>query len=175
VDRAVNALAIHLRPALPEDRFRIRRWLADPEVQAWWGNAASAEAEITLAMASEASLCRIIETGGTPIGYAHAVEAGLWGEHLPDDLPAGTWDIDLFIASAEHRSLGAGQLALTLLAEEVFATRLAVACCGVVSIRNEVVARTYERAGFRWLRIWQDPIDGPCWLMLRERPDPQAR
>jgi aminoglycoside 6'-N-acetyltransferase len=166
---------MRLRPALPEDRFRIRRWLADPEVQAWWGNAASVEAEITLAMASEASLCRVIEADDVPIGYAHAVEAGLWGEHQPDDLPAGTWDTDLFIASAEHRERGAGRTALALLVDEVFATRLAVACCGVVSIRNEAAARTYEQAGFRWTRIWQDPIDGPCWLMLRERPDPRAR
>ena len=96
---------------MPEDRFRIRRWLADPEVQAWWGNAASAEAEITLAMASEASLCRIIEADGAPIGYAHAVEIGLWGEHQPDDLPAGTWDIDLFIAATELRAQGATQAA----------------------------------------------------------------
>jgi aminoglycoside 6'-N-acetyltransferase len=166
---------MHLRSALPEDRFRIRRWLADPQVQAWWGNAASAEAEITLAMASEASLCRIIEADGVPIGYAHAVEIGLWGEHRPDALPAGTWDIDLFIASAEHRRRDVAQAALALLVEEVFTTRLAVACCAVVSVRNEAAARAYERTGFRWTRIWQDPIDGPCWLMLRERPDPQAR
>ena len=166
---------VHLRPAQPEDRFRMRRWLTDPEVQAWWGNAASAEAEITLAMGSEASLCRIIESAGEPIGYAHAVEIGLWGEQQPDGLPAGTWDIDLFIASAEHRGRGAGRAPLSLLVEEVFATRLAIACCAVVSIRNEAAARAYEKAGFRWLRIWQDPIDGPCWVMLKERPAPPAR
>ena len=65
--------------------------------------------------------------------------------------------------------------ALSLLVEEVFATRLAIACCAVVSIRNEAAARAYEKAGFRWLRIWQDPIDGPCWVMLKERPAPPAR
>jgi aminoglycoside 6'-N-acetyltransferase len=166
---------MHLRPATPEDRFRIRRWLADPEVQACWGNAASAEAEITLAMGSEASLCRIIEVDGEPIGYAHATEIGLWGGQQPDELPVGTWDIDLFIASAEHRERGAGQTALASLVEEVFATRLAIACCAVVSIRNEAAARAYEKAGFRWLRIWQDPIDGPCWVMLKERPAPPTR
>jgi RimJ/RimL family protein N-acetyltransferase len=167
-------IEIFLRPALPEDRFRMRRWLSDPEVQAWWGSAASAEAEITLAMASESSLCRVVEAEGVPIGYGHAVEIGLWGQP-PEGLPVATWDIDLFIASAEHRQQGAVRAALALLAEEVFATRLAVACCGIVSIRNEAAARTYEQAGFRWMRIWQDRIDGPCWVMLRERPDQQAR
>ena len=146
---------MHLRPATPEDRFRIRRWLADPQVQVWCGNAASAEAEITLAMSSEASLCRIIEADGDPIGYAHAVEIGLWGADLPDGLPVGTWDIDLFIASAQHRDRGTDEAALALLVEEVFATRLAIACCAVVSIRNEAAARAYEQAGFRWLRIWR--------------------
>ena len=30
---------LRLRPAAPEDRFLIRRWLNEPEIQAWWGNA----------------------------------------------------------------------------------------------------------------------------------------
>ncbi len=65
---------------------------------------------------------------------------------------------------------------LALLTEEVFATTLAVACSAVVSIRNEAAVRAYERAGFRWLRVLQDPLLGPSWLMLKERPGPpQAR
>jgi RimJ/RimL family protein N-acetyltransferase len=164
--------AITLRPATPEDRFRIRRWLAEPEIQAWWGNAASAEAEINLAMASDTALCRIVEADGAPVGYAHAVEIGVWGAPRPEEVPAGTWDIDLFIASAEHRGRGLGAAALALLAEEAFATTLAVACCGFVSVRNEAAVRAYEQAGFRWRRIWSDPLLGPCWLMLKDRPTP---
>ena len=161
---------IRLRQAIAEDRFRIRRWLAEPEIQAWWGNAASAEAEINLAISSQTALCRIIECGGAPIGYAHAVEVGLWGEARPEEIAPGTWDVDLFIASEEHRGRGLGAAALVLLVEEVFASTLAVACCGVVSIRNEAAVRAYERAGFRWLRIWNDPLFGPSWLMSKERP-----
>jgi aminoglycoside 6'-N-acetyltransferase len=162
-----------LRPATPEDRFRIRRWLAEPEIQAWWGNAASAEAEINLALSSNAALCRIVEHDGTPIGYAHAVEIGIWGDGQPAELPAGAWDVDLFIASEEHRGRGLGHAALALLTEEVFATTLAVACAGLVSIRNETAVRAYEKAGFRWLRIWNDPLFGPCWLLLKQRPPPR--
>ena len=40
-----------------------------------------------------------------------------------------------------------------------------------LSVRQENPAvRLYERAGFRWLRIWQDPLIGPAWLLLKERP-----
>jgi aminoglycoside 6'-N-acetyltransferase len=164
--------AVTLRPATPEDRFRIRRWLADPAVQAWWGNAASAEAEVTLAMDSATALCRIIEVDGSPIGYAQAVEIGVWGSERPEDVPAGTWDVDLFIASEAHRGQGLAEIALAQLTEEAFATTMAVACCAVVAVRNEAAVRAYERAGFRWVRIWIDPLFGPSWLMLKERPPP---
>jgi RimJ/RimL family protein N-acetyltransferase len=166
----IESAQVRLRPATPEDRFRIHRWLVEPAIQAWWGNAASAEAEVNLAMASETALCRIIEYGNDAVGYAHAVEIGLWGGARPAELAPGTWDTDLFIASEPHRGRGLGAVALDLLVAEVFATTLAVACCGVVSIRNEAAVRAYEQAGFRWLRIWHDPLSGPSWLMLKDRP-----
>ena len=161
---------IHLRPATPEDRFRIRRWLVQPEVEAAWGNAASAEAEINLAMDSEAALCRIIACEGVPIGYAHALEIGLLGDERPGDLAAGTWHVNLLIASQQYRGRGLESAALALLTEEVFTTTLAVGCVGVVSIRNEAAVRAYERADFRWQRIALDRLLGPSWLMLKERP-----
>ena len=165
-----SGVAVSLRPALPEDRFRIRRWLADPEVEAWWGNAASAEAEMNVAMSSTASLCRIVESEAEPIGYAQALEIGLWGEERPAELAPGTWHISYFLNSPQHRGAGFGSAVVALLAAEVFSTTLAVACSGAVSIRNEAAVRAYERAGFRWQRIWSDPLLGPSWLMLKERP-----
>jgi aminoglycoside 6'-N-acetyltransferase len=165
-----NIVAISLRPAKPEDRFRIRRWLAAPEVQAGWGNAGSAEAEINLAMGSAAALCRLIECEGEAIGYTHALEIGLFGDERPVDLAPGTWHVNLLIASPEHRGPELESAALAAVTGEVFATTLAVACAGVVSIRNEGAVRSYERAGFRWRRIWDDRLLGPAWLMLKERP-----
>jgi aminoglycoside 6'-N-acetyltransferase len=165
-----DEIAVTLRPASPEDRFRIRRWLAEPEVGAGWGNAGSAEAEINLAMGSEAAICRIVECQGAAIGYAHAMEIGLLGDERPGDLAAGTWHVNVLIASQPHRGCGLEGAALTLLTEEVFATTLAVGCAGAVSIRNEVGVRAYEQAGFRWQRIAHDRLLGPSWLMLKERP-----
>ncbi|HEY7085146.1 MAG TPA: GNAT family N-acetyltransferase [Hyphomicrobiaceae bacterium] len=165
-----NEVAVRLRPAVPEDRFRIRRWLADPQIAAAWGNAASAEAEISLALASPTALCRIIDGAGTPIGYAHALEIGLWTEERPSELPAGTWHIGYFLAGGDNCHGRTGAAVLALLSTEVFATTLAVACSSLVSVKAETAARAYERAGFRWRRIWNDRLLGPSWLMLRERP-----
>jgi aminoglycoside 6'-N-acetyltransferase len=148
----------------------LRRWLSDPAAETHWGNHASAEAEITLAMESPSAICRIIECHGKAAGYGHAVDASLWGEALPADVPPGCWDIDLFIGAAEHRIRVVEQRALAAIADEVFATTLAVACCTFVSVKNEDLVRAYERAGFRWTKIWTDPILGPCWVLLKERP-----
>jgi RimJ/RimL family protein N-acetyltransferase len=177
VDSTQSQPELQLRPATPEDRFRVRRWLAAPQVESRWTSAAGAEAELTLAMGSAAALARIIEWTGAPIGYAQAVEIGLWGRDRPEDLAPGTWDIDLFIAEEAHRGRGLEAAVLALLAEEVFTTTLAVACCAVVPVRNEARVRSCERAGFRWQRIWNDALSGASWVMLKERParPPQHR
>ena len=84
-------------------------------------------------------------------------------------VPAGTWDCDLFIGSEPDRGRGHGQAALDLLVGEVFATTLAIACMIVISVRNERAARAYENVGFRWVAVTWDPIQGPSWVMLRDR------
>jgi aminoglycoside 6'-N-acetyltransferase len=153
-----------------EDRFRIRRWLAHVDAAGQWGNAASAEAEVNLVMGSAAALCRIIERDSSAVGYAHALDIGLLGGERPAGLEPGTWLVGLLPASLQDGEPATMGAALALVAEEVFATTLAVACAGLVSIRSEAVARAFERAGFRWQRIVQDPLLGPAWLMLMERP-----
>jgi aminoglycoside 6'-N-acetyltransferase len=167
-----NPAEISLRLATPEDRFLIRRWLSAGHAQAWWGDAASAEAEFTMAMDSAAALARIIELGRVAVGYAHAVEMGLWAERPPLGVPAGSWDVDCLVAPSSGDATATVCAALTLLTAEVFATTLAVACCALVSLTNEAAARAYEHAGFRWQRILQEPLHGPSWLMLKERPQP---
>ena len=147
----------------------IRTWLADPDIQAWWGPLSSTGAEVSIALASDHALCRIIEANGEPVGYCHAIDATMWGDVLPDELVPGTWDLDIFVASESHRGMGIGQIALAQLKDEVFSTTLAVAVCVFPSIRNERAVRAYEKAGFRWKRIWNDPHAGPSWFMVAER------
>jgi hypothetical protein len=190
-------MTLSLRPATAEDRPRIRRWLALPAARSWVGDAPGAEARVILAMGSAAALCRVVEEAAVPIGYGHAAEAALWAGSLPAVVAPGTWELELFIAApakthpapADVAPAGAGEAAgaalgetpqparrpcaaeaLALLADEVFATTLAIACCGLVPVTHEAAVRAYERAHFRWQRIWNDPVRGPTWVMLRERP-----
>jgi hypothetical protein len=162
---------LRLRPAAPEDRFRIHHWLATPDTELWWGARASAEAQITLAMGSAAGLCRIIEHGGDPIGYAQASEIGLWSEAWPKELPPGSWQVAVLLA-AGPRQAERHQRALAAITHEVFATTLAVACVAAIPVTCEPAVRAYETEGFRWLRIWHDPLLGAVWLTLKERPPP---
>ena len=112
----------------------------------------------------------MIEIEGVAVGYAQAVDNGRPNAPRGGPVPAGAWDCNLFIGSAPHRGQGHGQRALDLLVAEVFASTLAVACVIVVSVRNERAARAYEKIGFKWVAVAEDPIHGPSWVMLRERP-----
>jgi hypothetical protein len=163
--------AVSLRPATAQDRFLIRRLLASPGAQETWGNTASAEAEITLAMESSAALTRMIVCNGEAIGYAQAVDTGVLSERLHDGVPAGAWRVAYFHKTvAGLDDVSCGLAVLTLITDEVFSTSLAIACSAEVSIRTETATRAYERAGFRWLRVAHDPSVGPLWVMLKDRP-----
>ena len=159
-----------LRPVGQGDLDQIRRWLRQPEVEAWWGPASATSAEVQIAVQSPSALCRLIEVDGVAVGYCHAIDAQIWGDHLPDELQPGTWELDVFIASAGHRGQGIGLNALKLLKSEVFSTTLAPAVCIFASIRNEAVVRAYEKAGFRWQSVWTGTASGPSWFMVAVRP-----
>ncbi len=161
---------VTLRAARSRDWDLIRSWLQRPEIIDWWGPPSATESAVRIALATPDAICRVIEVDGVPAGYCHAIDATVWGADLPDDLEPGTWDLDIFIASEEQRGKGAGHTALAMLKDEVFSTTLALAVCVFPSIRNERAVRAYEKAGFQWQRIWNDPASGPSWFMNAKRP-----
>lgn len=161
---------ITLRTARDDDWSMIRRWLRQPEVERWLGSVTASEAEVIAALTTPDAIARIIEVDGRPVGYAHAVDAATWGPDLPDGLPPGSWDLDVFIAERTARGHGIGPAALDALRGEVFSTTLATAVAVFAPITNEAAVRAYERAGFVWRHIWHDPASGPMWLLVCERP-----
>ena len=160
----------NLRPATDADWGMVRKWLRLPAVEKWLGPASTSEAEVITALGASHSIARIIEHQGIPVGYAHAIDAMTWGDELPEGLEVGTWDMDVFIAEQSARGLGLGPHALATLRTEVFSTTLATAVCVFTSVNNEQAVRAYEKAGFEWRRIWHDPMSGPMWLLVSERP-----
>lgn len=161
---------VSLRPATDADWQQIRAWLAQPDIQRWWGPSAASEAEVIVALGHQHAIARMVQFDGMDVGYGHAVDASVWGDELPEDLEPGTWDLDIFIAAREARGRGIGSKALSMLRDEVFSTTLAVAVSVFPSIENEPAVRAYEKIGFEWKRIWDDPVYGPSWFMVYERP-----
>jgi aminoglycoside 6'-N-acetyltransferase len=166
--------AVRLMPATIGDFERIRRWLAREDIQRWWGPQAATEAAVLTALGDRSAICRLVHWNGGPVGYAQAIDAAAWGSDLPDELAPGTWDLDIFIAEEACRGRGIGAAALRLLGAEVFATTLAPAVCIFAAVDNERAVRAYERAGFKWRRIWHDPPHRPEWFMVLERPHSPA-
>jgi aminoglycoside 6'-N-acetyltransferase len=158
-----------LRPASRSDWPMIQHWLARPDIEAWWGPRSATEAAVTLALGTDHAICRIIEAGGADVGYAHAMDATVWGADLPEDLEPGTWEIDLFVADEDQRGVGVGQAALSQIIGEVFGTTLAMAVCVFVPVANERAVRAYEKAGLRWKSVWNAPGQGHAWFMVKER------
>ena len=160
---------VTLREFGPADRFRLNRWLGQPDVVAWFGSRGAAEAEIALAQSSPSSLLRIISVDETPVGYAQAFDVGMTGAPPHPAVPSGSYEADVFIGSDAHRGQGYGATALALLARDVFATSFALAVTIQVPVRNEMAVRRIERAGFSWKAVLHDPLLGPVWIMRVDR------
>ena len=161
---------IELRPAEDRDWTMIHGWLRQGEVQRWWGSLAAAEAEVMAALRSDMGLCSIIEVDGVPAGYAQAQDAQPLCASVPLTLTAGMFRVDAFIGEPRFRGRGVAQAALALVAAEVFATTLALGVIVVAPIKHEAAVRAYEKAGFKWVRVIDDALLGPSWLMRLERP-----
>ncbi len=163
-------LDITLRDLDRADWDRVRAWLQQAEIQAWWGGRSAAEAEIAIAAESPSAISRLILADGAPIGYGHALDADLVRSARTEGLPAGAYVATLFIADPAHRRRGAGETALAALTREVFSSTLAPAVATVVPVRFEPAVRAAERAGYGWIGVRDDGMNGQSWLMVQQRP-----
>lgn len=154
---------VTLRGVTEGDRFRLRRWLAEPHVVQWWGSRAAAEAAMTMVQQSPTAVARMIDLDGEAIGYAHAMDVADTG------LPPGAWLADVFVGAETQRGKGRGARALELLRAEVFASTLATELAVRVGVGNEQAVRAIERVGFSWRALVADPSLGTCWVLAAPR------
>lgn len=152
---------------LGRDSERLLRWLAQPHVAKWWGDAARAM-EHAKQCAPESHA--LIVSDGAPVGYLcweeppneELAAAGL------SDLPEGLVDIDILIGEAELLGQGIGSRALEILVARL-RSEPAVVFAGLgTSASNTNAIRCYAKAGFRLFREFQDPEWGPCKYLIAE-------
>ena len=135
---------LRLRPVSPNDLPMLMRWLADPNVQEFYGQPPDslAEAHAIYLVAEDAPCWRfIIEEQGRPLG-----EIQYYHPYLSEDWSAG---IDIFLGEPEDRGRGLGTEAVRTLLQYLFEVK----CVNRITIgpepANRRAIRSYEKAGFQ--------------------------
>jgi len=166
----MQAYEVELRDFRQESDFeRLLRWLEQPHVSRWWGDA---RRELEDLIQGSPENGAIIMANGIPVGFMcwqrpsreelAAVSLG--------DLPANLVDVDLLIGESSLLGQGIGPSALLLLRDRLCADPL-VSHLGVgTSAYNERAVRAYGKAGFRLFRSFEDSQWGPWLYMVAECP-----
>jgi aminoglycoside 6'-N-acetyltransferase len=150
---------------LMPDSDRLRRWLAQPHVAKWWGDAARAMQHASECAPESHAL---IVADGTPVGYLCWQQLSKEELEAADltDLPSGLVDIDILIGDADLLGQGVGSRALELLMARL-RCEPSVAFAGLgTSASNTNAIRCFEKAGFHLHREFQDPEWGPCKYLM---------
>ena len=144
----------------------LRRWMAEPHVAEWWGDADDALAEIRAAIDEPSTQPMIVEMDGEPIAYLQHYDPHMEDDHPYRDQPEGTLGLDLSIGPPEYLGLGHGSAILRECAAGLLAS-------GVASLiidpdpDNARAIRAYEKAGFVAFDR-RTTIYGPALLMARD-------
>ena len=152
---------------LMRDSDRLLRWLAQPHVAKWWGDAAWA---VQHARQCAPESHALIVADRTPVGYLCWQEPPKEELEAADltDLPRGLVDIDILIGEPDLLGQGVGSRALELLLGRL-RCESSVAFAGLgTSASNTTAIRCSEKAGFRLFREFQDPEWGPCKYLIAE-------
>lgn len=153
------------RPVTEADLPMIARWLVEPHVAEWWGNADEEIASIRESIDSVSVEPLIVELDGKPIGYLQSYDPHLEDDHPYQDQPFGTLGLDLSIGVPELIGIGHGSAIVRQFVDELFAE-------GTPRViidpdpANARAIRAYEKAGFTAFDR-RNSIYGPAVLMAR--------
>jgi RimJ/RimL family protein N-acetyltransferase len=134
-------------------------WLNDPDVAAWYGEGDPTLEQLTTKYApriegTDPTSGFIIGIDGRDAGYIQCYRIDDHPDYARQiDLEPGAVGIDLFIGEAAYRNRGYGSAVLRAFLDEiVFGTMAAQTAIIAPEPGNTRAIRSYEKAGFRWIK-----------------------
>ncbi len=178
---------IRFRPLSEADIPMLKRWLEDPDVSPWYQEDSTEldalrASYLPMITGEEPTRGYIIQVGGRDAGY---IQCYVIDDH-PDyarqiAVDPGAVGIDIFIGEPWARGRGYGTAAIrTLLREVVFGEMGAAVAIIAPSPDNARAIRSYERAGFTWVKtvpvVDESPANtGDEYIMRLTREDFTSR
>ena len=147
-----------------EDLPVVKRWLASPHVQEWWGEPEDEFGLVTGDLTEAAMDQYIVVKDNRPFAYLQCYDLTAWNSGFGPQ-PRGTRGIDQFIGEPDMVDRGHGSAFIRTFTDGV----LAAGTPRLVTDPDPVNARAvraYEKAGFHRDRMVDTP-NGPALLMVR--------
>jgi aminoglycoside 6'-N-acetyltransferase len=151
------------QPMAASDLTLIRRWLALPHVEEWWGDPEEQYALVSGDL-HEPATNQYIVSAGDPLAYLQCYELTEWNAGFGPQ-PQGTRGIDLFIGEPTMIGRGHGSALLRRFVDGLLQK-------GVPRVMtdpdpdNARAVCAYVKAGFQRDRMVETP-DGPALMMVR--------
>ena len=147
------------------DHALLVEWINSPHIIQWWGDPAKNIREFSEPAIGGGEA--LIMVGSIPVGYIRwqvpsqeeLREAGL------DDLPESTVDIDIAIGETNYLGCGIASQSLRLLVSRLLNSKKVPMIMICTSVNNSKAIKSFESAGFRRDRIFDDPEYGRMWLL----------
>ena len=156
----------------------IYKWLKEPHVHEWYdrekqNSLEEVTQEYTKYITGEDPMDGyIVYSEATPIGYIQKYKVSDWPEFAEAlGYGVGVAAIDIFIGEAEFTGKGLGSIIIKkFLKEIVFAEEGITACLIDPEPENKRAIRSYEKAGFKYIKTLDVPPDpGFTYLMEIKR------
>ncbi len=156
-----------------QDLSLVHEWLQRPHVRRWWSDRETyeevAEHYLPAIGGKEPTDLYIALLDEQPIGFVQT--------YLVSDYPdyaalvgvgEGVAGVDLFVGDAALTGQGIGSEILGKFVEEVvFDSPTTIACLADPDVRNVASLRAFEKAGFRVVREFVDPVDAQTHALVR--------
>ncbi|MEJ7839205.1 MAG: GNAT family N-acetyltransferase [Thermomicrobiales bacterium] len=134
-------------------------WLSDPDVAEWYGEGGTSIEHLTDQYSPKIqrltpTLGYIAKVDGVDIGYIQAVPIDGYPDYSVQlQIEPGAVGVDIFIGEAVYRGRGLGTTMLRAFTDEIVFGQLqaTVAVIGP-DPQNVRAVRSYEKAGFSWLK-----------------------